>query len=369
VERKRWSKKWTEDRPGERAGQIVDASPSRASLEVTPSMSAGVEVVVTAAGSDDDRSSSREGRSKNKAATTTIVATKTASPESDSAIDILYENERGAFVCGIPLFSARALGALDAAPWTNIAFKPSPTQKRYAQVPDPSWEWAWDDWRVNHDPDSTTQDEEGWEYSFMFSAWCSWHGPSWYNSFVRRRAWIRKRVRRDATAAEEGYLLNEDYFTIQSQRQRSLSPQSHTNTGSRPTSFLRDEVEALDREDIRDIGHLMKALKESRIDREKLEVVENFVQNGGDDLLYLWERMHDVMGVFIFQASRRLLLAHLSTTVDEARAKLEAKGRGKDKQTARPGEVADAEEQAKRRIAHLLKAVAVAEEEVKRLEY
>lgn len=369
VERKRWSKKWTEDRPGERAGQIVDASPSRASLEVTPSMSAGVEVVVTAAGSDDDRSSSREGRSKNKAATTTIVATKTASPESDSAIDILYENERGAFVCGIPLFSARALGALDAAPWTNIAFKPSPTQKRYAQVPDPSWEWAWDDWRVNHDPDSTTQDEEGWEYSFMFSAWCSWHGPSWYNSFVRRRAWIRKRIRRDATAAEEGYLLNEDYFTIQSQRQRSLSPQSHTNTGSRPTSFLRDEVEALDREDIRDIGHLMKALKESRIDREKLEVVENFVQNGGDDLLYLWERMHDVMGVFIFQASRRLLLAHLSTTVDEARAKLEAKGRGKDKQTARPGEVADAEEQAKRRIAHLLKAVAVAEEEVKRLEY
>jgi len=368
VERKRWSKKWTEDRPGQRAGHIVDPSPPSASLEVTPRMSAGVEVVVTGAGSEDS-SSSREGRSKSKAAATTIVATKTASPTSDSAIDILYENQRGAFLCGIPLFAARALGALDAAPWTNIAFKPSPTQKRYAQVPDPSWEWAWDDWRVNHDPESTRQDEEGWEYSFMFSKRCSWHGPSWYNSFVRRRAWIRKRVRRDTRAAEEGYMLNADYFTIQSQRQRSLSPQSHTNAGSRAASSLRDEVEVLDREDIRDIGHLMKALKESRIDREKLEVVENFVQNGGGDLFYLGERMHDVMGMFIFQPSRRLLLAHLSTTVDEARAKLEAKGRGKDKQAALPEEVADVEEQAKRRIANLLQAVAAAEEEVKRLEF
>lgn len=61
----------------------------------------------------------------------------------ESVIDILYENERGGFLCTIPLFSGRALGNLDPSPWTNIAQKTSATNITNAQVPDPSWEWAW----------------------------------------------------------------------------------------------------------------------------------------------------------------------------------------------------------------------------------
>lgn len=354
VERKRWSGKWTEDRPGERAGRSIDeARPSSAAADVTPSTSAGV---VT----DDSGLGSPNG----KAAITAVVPTTTASSKPDSAIDILYENERGGFLCGMPLFSSRALGFLDPAPWTNIGFKASATSVRDAQVPDPSWEWAWEEWRVNHDPESSIQDEEGWEYAFMFARCCGWHGPRWWDSFVRRRAWIRMRVRREEEGGKDG-----EYFTVRPRPQRSLSPRSITNAGSRPTSSGRDEVEVLDREDIRDIGHLMKALKDSRIDREKLEVVENFVQNGGDDLVYLEERMHDVMGTFVFQASRRLLLVHLSTTADEATERLEKRGRAKDKQVAMPEEVADVEERARRRIENLRKAAVVAEEEVKRLEF
>jgi hypothetical protein len=70
--------------------------------------------------------------------------------DEHSAIDILYENQRGGFLCGMPLFSGAALGNLDPSPWTNIAQKTSPTNITNAQVPDPSWEWAWKEWSINH---------------------------------------------------------------------------------------------------------------------------------------------------------------------------------------------------------------------------
>jgi FtsZ-interacting cell division protein ZipA len=39
--------------------------------------------------------------------------------ERETVIDILYENERGGFLCGAALFSAAALGGLDATPWSK----------------------------------------------------------------------------------------------------------------------------------------------------------------------------------------------------------------------------------------------------------
>jgi hypothetical protein len=38
--------------------------------------------------------------------------------ERETAIDILYENERGGFLCGKPLFSSAALGTLDPPAWS-----------------------------------------------------------------------------------------------------------------------------------------------------------------------------------------------------------------------------------------------------------
>jgi hypothetical protein len=117
--------------------------------------------------------------------------------------------------------------------------------------------------------------------------------------------------------------------------------------------------DAVDNEDIRDIGHLMDALKRSRIDREKTEAVENFIKNGGDELHYLKEQMHEIMSQFIFQASRRLLLAHLSSLFDEAsKVRDEHVKDGKDEDPAE-----------KRRIDNLEAAIKAADEEVKRLEY
>lgn len=287
---------------------------------------------------------------------------KGAQKERESAIDILYENQRGGFLCGQPLFSSKALGAADAPPWTNIALKPSATDITNAQVPDPSWEWVWKEWVVNHQDDV---DENGWEYSFMYSKKCSWHGPSWYNSFVRRRAWIRKRVKKHGGLdTEESHKLNADYFTIHPSRARSRTQSpSRSDADSRYSAgalALKKEMEeVLEREDIRDIGHLMKALKWSRIDREKSEAVENFIAHGSHDLYYLKERMGDIMALFIFQASRRLLLAHLSRKVDEAS---EHRKKHEEDNT-------EENETETVRIDNLKAALHAADEEVKRLEF
>jgi hypothetical protein len=40
--------------------------------------------------------------------------------QRETVIDILYENERGGFLCGTALFSSKALGGLDAPPWSRL---------------------------------------------------------------------------------------------------------------------------------------------------------------------------------------------------------------------------------------------------------
>lgn len=47
------------------------------------------------------------------------VTPKKPRVERETVIDILYENERGGFLCGAALFSEAALGGLDATPWSE----------------------------------------------------------------------------------------------------------------------------------------------------------------------------------------------------------------------------------------------------------
>lgn len=282
--------------------------------------------------------------------------------QPESVIDILYENQRGGFLCTVPLFSGRALGNLDPSPWTNAAQKTSATDITNAQVPDPSWEWAWKEWTINH---TEEVDEDGWEYSFAFSKKFSWHGPAWWKSFVRRRAWIRKRVKKHVGyQVNEAHMLNEDYFTIHPAMDRSRSRAS-TADGSLKNRYSvhslakREMEEEVAIEDIHDIPSLMIALKSCRIDREKMEVIESFIEHGGDELYYLRERMHDVMGLFIFQASRRLLLTHLYEMFNDASDEVK-----KDSETGR-----DPDPVKQRRLENLDAAVQHADEEVKKLEF
>ncbi|EXJ85707.1 hypothetical protein A1O1_06075 [Capronia coronata CBS 617.96] len=242
--------------------------------------------------------------------------------------DILYENQRGSFFCGIPLYAHSSLLPIDPSPWVNRDLHDSPVNITNAQVPDPSWEWAWRTWYVDMSYDV---DEEGWQYSFAFGRNWSWHGTHpWFHSFVRRRRWLRKRVKKNPNALwgrpgsmGAAHHLNPDYFTIHSKRDRSpVSAVDGAGKAARPSSFISfpstvdpDEPP----EEIKDIGTLLKTLKYATVDREKIDLVKKFVDQGGSELFYLKDHIPDIMAFFVFQNSRKQLLSYLRQTTDEAR--------------------------------------------------
>ncbi|KAL2171325.1 hypothetical protein VTG60DRAFT_3212 [Thermothelomyces hinnuleus] len=286
-------------------------------------------------------------------AKTAHVHGKPKTPESE--IDVLYENQRGGLLCGIPLFSSKALGNLDPPPWTNFAHKPSPTDIYTAQVPDPSWEWAWPEWHINYDTDV---DEDGWTYSFAFSSKFSWHKARWWNSFVRRRAWIRKRVKKnEGYSVQDPYMLNPDYFTIRpsSEMARDRSPsRASTVPGSR-ASMSTANMESAEPPAIEHSDELLRVLRVSRIDREKIEAVGNYLANAKEDFEGLQVIMHEIMSLFLFQASRRVLLANLTEAYDQSVAEQKA--------------AKESNPELDRKVGNLAAAIKHADEEVRRLEY
>ncbi|KIW40400.1 uncharacterized protein PV06_07604 [Exophiala oligosperma] len=283
-------------------------------------------------------------------------------------IDILYENQRGSFFCGIPLYSHSSLLPVDPGPWVNKDFHDSPVNITNAQVPDPSWEWAWKTWYVDMSYDV---DEEGWQYSFSFGQNFSWHGTHpWFHSFVRRRRWLRKRVKRDdgrlrvrPGSVGAAHHLTGDYFTIHSKRDRSpASVVEGTAQTARPASFLSYQsttASELPPEDVKDIASLLKALKLAAVDREKIDLVKHFVNQAGDELYYLGEHIPDIMSFLVFQNSRTQLLAHLKKTTDHAR-----RHRQKHEDEKRP----ESDEES-RRIDNLVKAVDAANAQIGGLEF
>ncbi|KAL4778381.1 hypothetical protein BJX76DRAFT_343346 [Aspergillus varians] len=241
-------------------------------------------------------------------------------------LDILYENQRGWFFFGVPLYSTQSLLNLDPPPWINGSGKRSFVNITNAQVPDPSWEWAWRTWYVDMSGDV---DEQGWQYAFSFSKSSSWHGThSFRHSFVRRRRWLRLRVkhvslerhRHSRTGLEMGHTLNEDYFTIHSgvrRRRPSIPERVSRATSSNVGKTILDKEGDEGVEEIRNVPTLMYALKTAIVDREKLDAVRRFVDDGGEELYYLDGKIPDIMTRFIYQASRWQLLIYLKDTTQD----------------------------------------------------
>ena len=290
--------------------------------------------------------------------------------EEDSIIDILYENQRGAFLFGIPRFSSSSLLNFDPKPWQNVQFRTSPVDIRNAQVPDPSWEWAWKSWYVDMSRDV---DEEGWEYSFSFQKNFAWHGNHpWFHSFVRRRRWLRKRVRKHAghRTKEQAHELTAEYFTIHPKTLRSASADGSRSSKARSSDWARmqshiEDGGDVEKAEITDIGTLMKYLRKAAVDREKLVDVRRFVDTAGEELYYLSDRMPDIMGLFVFQSSRRQLLTELMHRFDGASERRESLADHDHDDVTKQAE----HDRASRHADNLLKAVRAADDQVKKLEY
>ena len=218
-----------------------------------------------------------------------------------SELDTLYENQRGWFVFGIPLYSHSSLLNFDPSPWVTRDMRDSPVNITNAQLPDPSWQWAWQTWYVDMSADV---DEQGWQYSFSFSS-SAWHGSHpWFHSFVRRRRWVRLRMKRGSlerygdrgrSGLEEAHMLAADYFTIHSGRRRSVGSRvPSTYLLSQTTTKVDEEPPLL--EEIGNIPTLMYALKSAIVDREKIDALKRFIEEGGDEIHYLDDKVSSSTG-------------------------------------------------------------------------
>jgi hypothetical protein len=208
-------------------------------------------------------------------------------PYSEHAhIDVLYENQRGWFVFGLPLFSSRALWNLkiDQAPWVDAKLKPSPVNITNAQVPDPSWVWEWKSWYVDMSHDV---DEEGWQYSLWFRG-AAWHGSHpWFHSFVRRRRWLRKRIKQKLPpkTKENRERMFGETFSIGTTLARTFT------TGTGFDSSQDSQQQSFD-DEVKDVPTLMRKLKIAAIDREKILFINKFIEEGGEELHYLADQVH-----------------------------------------------------------------------------
>ncbi len=328
-----------------------------------------------AALSDEDSKDSKDGvtvrtgRLRDKIPFRSRKGRAISKEEGGYTVDILYENQRGAFLCGIPLYSSKSLLNFDPGPWQTSTFTDSAVNITNAQVPDPSWAWAWRSWYVDMSHDV---DEEGWEYSFSFKEGFAWHGSHpWFHSFVRRRRWLRKRVKIHPVktsgkrgGVKDAHMLNADYFTIHAKRDPSRESSVDRTTNHRSSYFsnagnYRDNSDSdVEVGEISNIAALMTVLRRARVDREKIAAVKNFLEHGGDELYYLGDRISDIMAVLIYQTSRQHLQAYLRQLFEDANTRDGHEG----------GKQSELEAQ-KRKTDNLRKAVDAADEHVNDLEY
>ncbi|KAL1920024.1 uncharacterized protein VTP21DRAFT_1170 [Calcarisporiella thermophila] len=211
-------------------------------------------------------------------------ASTSANPSKiEYALDMLYECQRGAYLFGVPKFSSKSLIQIDPPPWSDRDLNYSPMDIHNYQLPDPTWEWVHKQWLVDMSGDV---DEDGWEYALKFHG-AVWHGNHLpFRSFVRRRRWVRLR-RRMPTRPQTSRVLS----------QTSLAHADIDSNNEGESSQKQRET-------------LMQRLKLARLDRERLAILEEWINNGhAQDILQGLER---VLDHFDYEESKRKLLRILS---------------------------------------------------------
>lgn len=232
--------------------------------------------------------------------------------EGDTVIDVLYENQRGSWFFGKPLFSSNSLLNFDAAAWEDSIHHPSAVDTTNAQLPDPSWHWCWHRWYVDMSPDV---DEQGWQYSFMFQNKFLWHGTHpWFHSFVRRRRWVRKRARGGVISVDDDAdglkktqtgahtrRLGADYFSVRAP-QPGGPPPSFAETAR--SGFQKSDQDDL--EEFHDVQALLRKLKKLALDREKISAIIEYVEKSGESL-------HDLADEVSVNQKNNLHIRYLTT--------------------------------------------------------
>ncbi|SGY70028.1 BQ5605_C004g03093 [Microbotryum silenes-dioicae] len=195
--------------------------------------------------------------------------------EEKIEVMVLYENQRGLVVFGLPRFSSGALFQLDPSSFQNSRLRNSPYTRHEFGLPTPQWNWLDPDWMVDMGGDV---DEHGWSYATHFGS-RHWRGvANTGRSFVRRRRWVRASIfipeSQQDSREEDEFKLLVDWTAMQKYAQeysdslkhrdqnkeckdcgqpRTVSPSkgcSHDSPGTEPTPpravvGLRDAISLL----------------------------------------------------------------------------------------------------------------------------
>ena len=199
---------------------------------------------------------------------------------------------------------------------------------------------------------------------------------------------MRLRRRREVgvhRSKEKGHEFTAEYFTIHPKTLLSALSSEDAGNNTAKAEQLRLLREKSDQRDdeaddqlfpIEDIASLVHHLRRSAVDREKLSYVRRFVDAGAADLYYLPLRMGEIMSLFIYQSSRRQLLADLLVHHDRVRERRRSLAGHSHTHSSTSGdnddEGRDAQaehERAERAAKDLLEAIHAADQQVKRLEY
>ncbi|KAG7884506.1 hypothetical protein KL938_001633 [Ogataea parapolymorpha] len=104
--------------------------------------------------------------------------------------EVIIENQRGATLLGIPMYSRESLlYPLDPPKFQTLRGHAITSLNLYP-LPSRSWRWSWNNWFILMIQDV---DQEGWVYSKVRFGSRKWKGVGRFGNFVRRRVWVRKR--------------------------------------------------------------------------------------------------------------------------------------------------------------------------------
>jgi len=313
---KRKYAKWQPERLGLTENPVIGQRPSRSSTPSIDGSGSGTrnDISEGLAEEQQETTGSALPRTGDEDHTEESPADAPSEPELLREVDLLYENQRGWFLFGVPFYSHQSLMQFDPPAWVTRDFKESPVDVRDAQTPDPGWTWAWKCWYVDMSGDV---DEDGWQYSLSFHSRFAWHGSHpWFHSFVRRRRWLRLRVK--PYAGRHGRAkMGPDYFTIHTRVSSAGSSIVAAAAGPSGVPVGRTNPEPPNETDeIVDIPTLMRTLEASIVDRERIEALKKFVEQGGKELYYLEEQIPTVMSLFVFYTSEWQFLKYLESEID-----------------------------------------------------
>ncbi|KAL1934714.1 hypothetical protein VTP01DRAFT_6896 [Rhizomucor pusillus] len=208
------------------------------------------------------------------------------SAHDEYVYDILYECQRGSWIVG---YSSKTLLQFDPDPWCDANMQFTPMDPSTYQLPDPSWEWVSKEWMVDMSGDV---DESGWQYALKFHG-AVWHGNyKHFRSFVRRRRWIRLRHRKKAL-----------------ERPKPLQQQSSNANDVQNGGSEHQETVSTSKQNI-DQSQLLQQLKQCRLDRERLSILNNALQHeyAAQELA---KQAKDILNTLDFEASKCAFLKQL----------------------------------------------------------